>query len=88
MVTNIVQSGVSSATLYQAAKLVAEMEKTQAELNKLLGNGSAATSTPVTTRGKPGPKPGVKRNLTPEAKARIAAGQHARWAKHRAEQGK
>jgi hypothetical protein len=63
---------LTTAQLQQAAELSASIDKQTAQLTALL-NGTTFTSTKVTTVNG-------KRVMSPATKARIAAGQKARWA--------
>lgn len=66
------------AQLKEAVSIAEKIEKLQAELYGIVGGGSLpavlkAISAPVAKAGK--------RTMSPEARARIAAAQRARWAK-------
>jgi len=64
--------------LKQAVSIAEQIEELQAKLASLIGGGS------VTSAPKAASAPAVKsgkRTMSPEARARIAAAQRARWAK-------
>ncbi len=66
----------SAADLRQALKLTEKIEELQNELNALLGSESSVASAPKPRKGKRGP-----RQMSPEAREKIAAAQRKRWAK-------
>lgn len=71
-------------SLQRAIAIAEQIQKLEAELVSILGGSvrpSASKSAPATS--KPGKK--KKRILSPEARARIAAAQKARWAKVKGE---
>ena len=82
--------------LKRAAQLAEQIAKLEAELQALFGGtktrgrkpGKAAKAETTSEAVKPEKKPRKKRarNMTPEARARIAEAQKARWAKFRKEQ--
>ena len=65
--------------LKEAVSIAEEIEKLQAQLASLVGGSAPVVSAPKAA-SSPGAKPG-KRTMSPEARARIAAAQRARWAK-------
>lgn len=66
----------SVTTLKKALKLAIKLEDAQAELASLLGGASE------TPRGPSRPKK-TKREMSPEAREKIAAAQKKRWAKQK-----
>lgn len=82
--------------LKRAAQLAEQIAKLEAELQAVLGGaktrgrkpGKAAKSEEAAEGAKPVKKARKKRarNMTPEARARIAEAQKARWAKFRKDQ--
>lgn len=62
---------LSPKALRRAATLKEKIQALEAELNEVLGGKSASPS------GAP------RRKLSPEARAKIAAGQRRRWAKQK-----
>jgi len=82
----------SIADLKRAIEIAETTEKLQAQLAALVGGSSIATLTPKLTAAvpakaakaaKPAGRKGGKRQLSPEARDRIATAQRARWAKVR-----
>ena len=73
-------TNLTSAQLKRAATLAEQIEKLQAELSSLLGG--------ATVSAVAADKPGAKRNMSPEGRAKIIAAQKARWAKFHAQQQK
>jgi hypothetical protein len=75
-------SSPSVDQLKRAIAIAEQIQRLESELASLLGGesrgSSAAASSPAVTRSKPGRK---KRTMSPEARARIAEAQRARWAK-------
>lgn len=79
--------------LKRAAQLAEQIAKLEAELQAILGGaktrgrkpGKAAKAEAATEDGTPAKKSRKKRarNMSPEARARIAEAQKARWAKFR-----
>jgi hypothetical protein len=69
----------SISSLKQAIAIAEQIEKLQAQLAALVG-GSAPTVTVAKAVGAPRGRR-RKRTLSPEARAKIAAAQRARWAK-------
>jgi len=67
--------------LKEAVTIAEQIEKLQATLAGLIG-GSASVTTAPKVASAPAAKAG-KRTMSPEARARIAAAQRARWAKSR-----
>jgi len=65
--------------LKEAVTVAEQIEKLQAALASLIGGSSSVASVPKSAP-TPAAKPG-KRTMSPEARARIAAAQRARWAK-------
>jgi len=65
--------------LKQAVSIAEQIEKLQAQLASLVGGSGPAVSAPKAA-SSPVIKAG-KRTVSPEARARIAAAQRARWAK-------
>ena len=78
MITNL-----TSVQLRKAADLQDQISNLQSELNALLSGQTQPTPTAVASIGVTRNANG-KRVLSDEVKARIAAGQAARWAKARA----
>jgi len=83
----------STDTIHRAAEILRQIEALQAELAGLFTGGSVVVATK--RRGRPpGPgkasanrAPGKRRGprtMSPEARAKIAAAQKARWVKFRA----
>jgi hypothetical protein len=82
--------------LKRAAQIAEQIAKLEAELQAVLGGaktrgrkpGKATKSSKATEGSKPEKKSRKKRarNMTPEARARIAEAQKARWAKFRKDQ--
>ncbi len=82
--------------LKRAAQLAEQIAKLEAELQAVLGGaktrgrkpGKAAKTEEAAEGAKPEKKARKKRarNMTPEARARIAEAQKARWAKFRKDQ--
>jgi hypothetical protein len=82
--------------LKRAAQIAEQIAKLEAELQAVLGGaktrgrkpGKATKSAKATEGSKPEKKSRKKRarNMTPEARARIAEAQKARWAKFRKDQ--
>lgn len=78
----------SAETLHRAGRIIQEIEALQAELAGLFGgDGGGRRRAP---RGRPagaikaeGRGSGKRREMSLEAKARIAAAARARWAKYR-----
>ena len=69
---------LSTAQLRQALQLREQIEALQQKLSSILGGKESA---PVAkTKGKRG-RPAGKRIVSPEARAKIAAAQQARWAR-------
>ena len=73
---------LSTAQLRQALQMREQIEDLQRKLNALLG-GERSASANVKTKKTVG-RSSAKRTLSPEARAKIAAGQKARWAKTKA----
>lgn len=74
----------SVASLKRAIEIAEQIEKLQAQLASLVGGAAPAASAPrVAVTGSAPVKPAKrgKRQLSPEARERIAAAQRARWAK-------
>lgn len=70
-------------TLRRASEILKEIEQLQGELAGLFGGASTARR-----RGRPPGKTGgpkSRRQMSPEARARIAAAAKARWARYRAD---
>jgi len=65
--------------LKQAVSIAEQIEKLQAQLVSLVGGSGPVASAPKAA-SSPVAKTG-KRTMSPEARARIAAAQRARWAK-------
>jgi hypothetical protein len=82
--------------LKRAAQVAEQIAKLEAELQAVLGGGKtrgrkpgkAAKTEEASEAAKPAKKSRKKRarNISPEARARIAEAQKARWAKFRKEQ--
>jgi hypothetical protein len=72
-------SQVSSQQLRKAAAIQERIEELTAELNGLLRDSAGSGSSLGGVRAR------QKRNLSPEARERIASAQRARWAKYRSE---
>jgi hypothetical protein len=72
--------GLSAKQLYQAASLWEKIEALEADLAAILGGAvpgpSKRTAAPATTKKR-------KRTMSPEARAKIAAAQKARWDKQK-----
>lgn len=69
----------SSAQLKRAARIVEKIETLEKELAEILGQASGA---PNADKGaKPAKVKKAKRNMSPEAREKIAAAQRKRWAK-------
>ena len=68
---------LSTGQLRQALQLREQIESLQQKLSAILGGKSAA---PAETKGGKGRQAG-KRLISAEARAKMAAGQQARWAK-------
>ena len=66
--------------LRQALQIREQIESLQDKLNALMGGTKSAAAPAGRVKRKAGRPPG-KRTMTPEARAKIAAAQHARWAK-------
>ena len=69
---------LSTGQLRQALQMREQIESLQQKLSALLGGKAEAPA--AKAKGKIG-RPKGKRTLSPEARAKIAAGQQARWAK-------
>jgi hypothetical protein len=76
---------ISVDQLKRAIVIAEQIEKLEAELNQIL-SGRASTQAPTTAKTKAA-KTG-KRTMSPEARAKIAAAQRARWAKSKGEAAK
>ena len=78
---------LSVTELRKVLQIKEEIVSLESQLAALLGGRSAAPAAPAAVKGaKRGPKPGKRggrRQLSPEARERIAAAQRARWAKQR-----
>lgn len=70
---------LSTVQLRQALQLREQIGALQLKLDAILG-GKGTAGKVSKAKGKLGRKPG-KRTMSPEARAKIAAAQHARWAK-------
>jgi 23S rRNA A1618 N6-methylase RlmF len=70
--------------LKRALALKEQIERLENELARVLGNPPAATTSAAARRGRPR----KKRTMSEAARARIAAGQKARWAKIRRSRSK
>ncbi len=70
----------------QHALVIAEkIQHLEAELHSILGQSSGGSSTAAELLSVPGKKKArKKRNLSPEAREKIAAAQRARWARVKA----
>lgn len=77
---------LSSQQLAKAARLKEQIENLEGELEGIIGGQGSATSTSTSPSAKRG-RPAGKGGMSAEGKARIAAGQKARWAKFNAEKG-
>ena len=80
----------SSDTLRRASEILSQIGALQAEIVSMFtGGGRAPVAASVNPRiavAKVAPAAGKKvRNMSPEARARIAAAARARWAKYRAD---
>jgi hypothetical protein len=64
---------LTAAQLRRAVGIKEQIEKLEADLNRILGSSGASSF-----RGSSG-----RRNLSPEARERIAAAQRKRWAQYR-----
>lgn len=90
-----ITSGFSAASLRRAADIQDKIEALQRELASLLG-GKPAAPAPAPAAAKPAAaKPAAasdgrrrRRNMSPEARARIGAAARARWARYRAQKDK
>ena len=80
----------SLVQLKRALAISEEIQQLEAELAAVLGGGATITSNKAAApaaaaaasiKGKRGPKKGGKRFVSPEARAKMAAAQRARWAK-------
>ena len=69
---------LSTAQLRQALQLREQIETLQQKLSSILGGKDSVPA--AKTKGKKG-RPAGKRTLSPEARAKIAAAQQARWAR-------
>jgi hypothetical protein len=80
-------SAVSLAQLNQAVALKEQIVALESQLADILGGPAEAptTTSPAILPPRRGRLPGSK--MSPEARARIAAAQKARWAKFHAERG-
>ena len=72
------------ATLQRAIVIAEQIQKLESELAAILG-GSAPSSPAKSKQAAAKPAKKGKRTLSPEARARIAAAQKARWAKVKGE---
>ena len=76
--------------LKRAAKVAEQIAKLEAELQSILSSGKPrgrkAASSPISVTTEAKPRKKRARNISPEARARIAEAQKARWAKFRKEQ--
>lgn len=68
----------SVSQLKQALKLAIKLEEAQSELATILGESS---SSPKAKKGPGRPPKKAKREMSPEAREKIAAAQRKRWAK-------
>lgn len=73
---------LSTAQLRQALQLREQIEALQQKLGELLGGGKPTA--PTAKAKKPVGRRGGKRQMSDEARAKIAAAQKARWAKTKA----
>jgi len=69
-------SAISSTQLRRAARIKEKIEKLQRKLDNVIGNGTGSGSV------------SGHRNLSPDARERIAAAQRKRWAAYRKAKGK
>lgn len=69
----------SSAQLKRAARIVEKIESLEKELAEILGQASGASN--ADKGAKPAKVKKAKRNMSPEAREKIAAAQRKRWAK-------
>ncbi len=78
----------SVSQLKRALDIAEQIQKLEAELAGILGNREAAVA--VREKSEPAAKKVRKkrRNMSPEARERIAAAQRARWAKARGDSKK
>jgi hypothetical protein len=73
---------ISASELRRAAAIKDKVEALQAELDKILAGHDVGTT--VSPASKVSRKKGVRRKMSAAARARIAAGARARWAKAKA----
>lgn len=83
----------SSADLRRAASIREKIDELERELTSLLGGGgsrssagrksASASEEEGATGSKTARKRGGRRKMSPEARARIAAAQRARWARQK-----
>jgi hypothetical protein len=74
-------SGLTAKQFRQAASLREQIDRLEKRLTRLLG-------APEVPAGPAAPAVKPKRKMSAAARAKIAAAQRRRWAKHRAEQKK
>jgi len=74
---------LSAVQLKQAAALMEQIEKLEAQLSRVLGGAS-----PKAKATEPAAAPRGKNNMSAEGRARIAAAQKKRWAKFHAASSK
>ena len=68
----------STKSLLEAAKITQQIEALRARLSAIFGSGQTSSAKPAPKRVRRG-----KRKMSPEARARIAEAQRARWAKQK-----
>ena len=74
----------SLGQLVRAVKIAEQIQNLRAELSAALGRTQASGNHSVESKGATVPARKKRRhNLSPEARAKIAAAQKARWKKHR-----
>lgn len=81
LVTSMPTSAPSIDQLKRALAISEQIEKLQAELASILGSRATAPASAPAKTETPKPAKSGKRTMSPEARARIAAAQRARWAK-------
>ena len=81
-------TNITAKALRRAADLKDQIESLSNELTRILSGGGNGVPSPFSARrGRPpgnGKKPTGKRNMSPAARAKIAAAAKARWAKAKA----